>query len=305
MDNKSSITALMSAFGRAYHNENAPAPIFSDTMARGLMSDEEYRMIAACILDGMDFFAPGMKGYFANNKDALRYLVNTQIAPTPLARARFCEDSLKTAIRTGTKQYVILGAGLDTFAFRERQFMAEHRVYEVDYPTTQADKKLRISRAGWSVPDNLRFVPMDFTKDDLESELLKAGFDTTQKTFFSWLGVSMYLYRNDIEKLLRSISSFAAEGSSLLFDYADAGLFLSDVKRVQNMVAMAKVGGEEMKSGFEQLSMELMLSDHDFLVYEHLCSDEIQKLYFNGRTDNLSAFEHINYVHAVLKKSVC
>ena len=91
------ITALMSAFGRAYHTQNAENPIFPDTKVRELMTDEEYSMIAGYILSGIDFFAPDKKDSFANNEEILKYLVNPQIAPTPLASAAFCEDALKAS----------------------------------------------------------------------------------------------------------------------------------------------------------------------------------------------------------------
>ena len=197
---------------------------------------------------------------------------------------------------------MILGAGMDTFAFRCPDLLQTVDVFEVDHPLTQADKEERIRRAGWAVPEKLHFVPVDFTKDDLGTTLLSAGYSPEKKSFFSWLGVSMYLDRASIEGMLRNIAALAADGSDLVFDYADAGLFLSDVKRVQNMLAMAKAGGEEMKSSFDQLSLELMLSECGFLVYEHLNREEIQSRYFSGRTDWLSAFEHIGYAHAVLKK---
>ena len=204
-------------------------------------------------------------------------------------------------MRTGTEQYVILGAGLDTFAFREPEFMKKYMVYELDHPKTQADKIQRIDRAGLDIPQNLIFVGVDFTKDDLCEMLLSAGFDNTKKTFFSWLGVSYYLFRDDIEKMLKSIASIAADGSTLLFDYADAGLFLSDEKRVQNMVAMAKAGGEEMKSSFDYWSMEQMLSNYGFLIYEILEPKDIQTRIIGKR--GMKAFEHINYVQAVIKKT--
>ena len=126
MNNKTSITALMSAFGRAYHIENTKEPIFADTKVRELMTEEEYRQISDYIISGIDFFAPDKKDSFENREKILKYLVNTQIAPTLLARSAFCEDALKTAIHTGTQQYVILGAGLDTFAFREQEFLKKY-----------------------------------------------------------------------------------------------------------------------------------------------------------------------------------
>ena len=293
----------MSAFGRAYHTQNVKNPIFADTKVRELMTDEEYSMIANYILSGLNFFAPDKKDSFANNEETLKYLVNTQIAPTPLARAAFCEDALKASAQTGTEQYVILGAGLDTFAFREQEFIKRYEVFELDHPLTQKDKKERIKRAGWILPDKLHFVPIDFTKDNIGDKLIDAGFKPEKKTFFSWLGVCMYLEQSAIEKVLQNLSTLAADGSDLIFDYADDGLFHAEERRVQNMIAMAKAGGEEMKSSFDQMSLELMLSTHHFLTYEHLSRREIQSRFFSGRNDWLSAFEHINYVHAVLTQN--
>ncbi|MGN1002136.1 MAG: class I SAM-dependent methyltransferase [Oscillospiraceae bacterium] len=299
MEKKASITSLMSAFGRAYHAENAKNPVFADTKAGELLSVDEKKAIAGYILSGMDFFAPDKKGTFASEEDALRYLVYTQIAPTPLARARFCEDSLKAAAATGVEQYVILGAGMDTFAFREPAFLAEHVVFEVDHPLTQKDKRERIQRAGWSIPDNLRFVPVDFSKDDLEEKLLRAGFDTAKKTFFSWLGVSYYLSTEAIESMLTGLSGLAAEGSTLLFDYADEGLFTSQVKRVRNMLAMAAAGGEPMVSCFSSQMLENLLEKHHFRLCQRLSPEDIQREYFSDRTDELSAFEHVAYAAAI------
>lgn len=101
---------------------NGDNPIFTDTKARELMTDEEYRQISDYIISGVDFFAADKKDSFENREEMLEYLVNTQIASTPLVRAAFCEDALKTAIHTGTEQYVILGAGMDTFVFVNRIF---------------------------------------------------------------------------------------------------------------------------------------------------------------------------------------
>lgn len=301
MNDKSSATALMSAFGRAFHAENEQNPIFADTMARRLLIDEEYNLIGNYILQGIDFFAPDKKGKFKSEKDELRYLVNTQIAPTPLARSRFCEDSLKTAMQTGTIQYVILGAGLDTFAFRETNFMKKYKVFEVDHPQTQLDKINRVKRAKLEMPENLFYVPVDFSKDDLKNGLISAGFDPKQKTFFSWLGVSYYLTEEEIEKTLDDIAFLSADGSSLVFDYADENLFSSTVKRVQNMVAMAKAGGEEMKSCFSYAKLEKLLEKHGFLIYELMTEQDIKENYFAGRGEELTAFEHINYITAVHK----
>lgn len=300
MNDKTSLTALMSAFGRAYYTEEE-GTVFADTVAKKLFSAEEYKKIGEYILGGTEFFAPDKKGCFKTEGDALRYLVNTQIAPTPVARARFCEDGLKTAVYAGAKQYVILGAGLDTFAFRNLHLIKSCKVFEVDHPKTQADKIARIGQAGLNIPDELVFVPVDFSKDDLAECLIKAGFDAEKKSFFSWLGVSYYLGLTEIERMLAAIAGLSSDGSSLVFDYADEGLFSSKVRRVQNMLAMAAAGGEPMKTSFSYAELERLLEKHGFLIYELMTSADIQNQYFNG-TD-ITAFEHINFVNAAYKNA--
>ncbi|MGN0812168.1 MAG: class I SAM-dependent methyltransferase [Candidatus Coproplasma sp.] len=303
IDNKASLTSLMSAFARAYHTENAKSPVFSDSVAKRLFNDEEYKAMCGYVVGGLDFFAPDKKGEFESGEETLKYLVNTQLAPTPVARAKYCEDALKTAVMTGTCQYVILGAGLDTFALREGEFLNKYSVFEVDHPVTQSDKRARIERAGLTLPNNLHFVPVDFTKDNLKERLLAAGFDPNKKTFFSWLGVSYYLTVEQIINTLKSIASISAEGSTVVFDYADENLFSSNVRRVQNMLAMAQAGGEGMKSGFSYQQLEKLLEERSFLIYELMTEQDIQSTYFEGRNNNeMSAFEHINYVTAVYKR---
>lgn len=298
-ENQASITALLSAFCRAYHAEHEAHPVFCDSMAKKLMTDDEYAAIGRYILSGADFFEPGKSA--APNDETLRRIVNTALAPTPLCRAAYCEAALRTAVRTGTEQYVILGAGLDTFALRNPAFAAKYGVFEVDRPVTQADKIARIRRAGLPMPEGLTFVGVDFSRDDLCEKLLAAGFDRKKKTFFSWIGVSYYLYKEEIENTLAQIAALSAEGSTLVLDYADAGLFLAEERRVQNMVAMAKAGGEEMRSSFDYMSFDTMFAAHGFLIYEFLTPADIQKQIIDPAGASLAAFEHINYATAVKK----
>lgn len=125
MDNKASITALMSAFGRAFHSENEEHPVFADDLARELMTAEEYAAVQGYVLSGAQFFEPEIDPAKQEPKELVRKLVNTHIAPSPLCRAAYTEKALKTAALTGTKQYVILGSGLDTFAFRKPEFLSK------------------------------------------------------------------------------------------------------------------------------------------------------------------------------------
>ena len=302
MNNKASITALMSAFGRAFHTENEDHPVFADHLAKELMTAEEYAAVQGYILGGAQFFEPEIGSAAWEPKELVRKIVNTHIAPSPLCRSAYTEQALKTAVLTGTKQYVILGAGLDTFAFREKEFLSKHKVFEVDRSAMQADKQERIARAGWTVPDNLAFVPVDFAKDSLTERLTAAGFDPSVKSFFSWLGVTYYLSAEAIDKTLSELSSLCADGGTLVFDYPDENFFDAPGKRVQNTIMMAKAGGEPMQSAFSYPELEKLLETHGFLIYELLTPDDIQKDIIDKPGADLKAFEHVNYCLAVRKK---
>ena len=301
MNNKASITALMSSFGRAFHAENEEHPVFADYLAKELMTAEEYAAVQSYLLGGAQFFEPEIDSAAFQPKELLRQLINTHIAPSPLCRAAYTEQALKTAVLTGTKQYVILGAGLDTFAFREPEFLSKYRVFEVDHPLTQADKLERITRAGWTVPDNLTFVPVDFAKDNLAERLIAAGFDPTAKSFFSWLGVTYYLSAEAINAMLSALSSLCADGSTLVFDYPDENFFDAPEKRVQNTIMMAKAGGEPMQSAFSYSELERLLEKHGFLIYELLTPDDLHRDIIDKAGADLKAFEHVNYCLAVRK----
>lgn len=302
MNNKASITALMSSFGRAFHTENEDHPVFTDHLAKELMTAEEYAAVQGYILGGAQFFEPEIDPAKQELNALVLKLVNTHIAPSPLCRAAYTEQALKTAVLTGTKQYIILGAGLDTFAFREPEFLSKHRVFEVDHPQTQKDKLERITRAGWTVPDNLTFVPIDFTKDSLTERLTAAGFDPSVKSFLSWLGVTYYLSAEAIDKTLDELSLLCADGSTLVFDYPDKSFFDAPEKRVQNTIMMAKAGGEPMKTAFSYGELEKLLAKHGFLIYELLTPEDIQKAVIDKVGADLKAFEHVNYCLAVRKK---
>lgn len=301
MNNHASITALMSSFGRAFHAENEEHPVFADHLAKELMTADEYAAVQGYVLGGAQFFEPEIDPAALQPKELLRRLVNVHIAPSPLCRAAHTEQALKTAVLTGTKQYVILGAGMDTFAFRELEFLSKYRVFEVDHPLTQADKLERITRAGWTVPDNLTFVPVDFTKDSLMERLIAAGFDPSVKSFFSWLGVTYYLSAEAIGKTLSELSSLCADGSTLVFDYPDENFFNAPEKRVQNTIMMAKSGSESMQSAFSYGELEKLLETHGFLIYELLTPDDIQRGIIDKAGADLKAFAHVNYCLAVRK----
>lgn len=288
----SSLTALMSAFSRAYHYKNSTSPVFSDSIAEKLFSGEEYENIER-LISGSDCCS------FGDAKDVISHSINTMFAPTPLARAKFCEESLKSAVKLGAEQYVILGCGYDTFSARNNNLGL--KIFEIDKESTIKDKMKRLDRAGIKINNNTAIISADLSRENLKNVLERSGFDFGKKTFFSCLGLFYYMSKDDIEKLFKSISSFGAEGSTVVFDFADNHLFSSSVPRVKNMLEMAEQSGEKMASCFSLEELEIMLGKYDFYIYEFLNSQDIQSRYFAKNADGITAFEHIDYALAVLK----
>ncbi|MGF9915865.1 class I SAM-dependent methyltransferase [Paenibacillus ehimensis] len=300
---ESSLTSLISAFGRAYHSQYDTPKIFDDFLAVNLISQQEFSDIREHMIRGIPFFNQDMAERFQDNPDEiLKWIVQVQLSPTPLARAAYCENVLLNEVRLGLKQYVILGAGLDTFCFRHPELSNRLEIFEVDHPATQEFKKKRLNQAKFDIPSNLHFVPMDFTRQFAYQHLVEEGFEN-QKTFFSLLGVSYYLTKEEISSLLCHLFAKVPAGSSIVMDYADENLFEEKGRfnRVEHMVSMASASGEPMKSCFTYDEIENLLEPSGLLIYEHLSPAAIQDLFFSHRTDDLSAFETIHYIHAVKK----
>ncbi|MGG3729316.1 class I SAM-dependent methyltransferase [Bacillus wiedmannii] len=300
---EASVTSLVSAFGRAYHSEFDRPKIFDDYVTKDFISKKERNEIEMNMVQGIHFFNTDIAEKFQDNpQEILKWITQVQLSSTPLARAAYCERVLLHEITLGAKQYVILGAGLDTFSFRHRELENEIEIFEVDHPSTQKFKRERIKDAELETPNNLHFISMDFTKGFSSEQLRNEGFEN-KKTFFSLLGVTYYLTKEELSSLIECLFAMVPEGSSIVFDYPDENLFTEKglSNRVENMVKMATVGGEPMKSCFSYTEMEALLEKAGLLIYEHLSPEDIHTLYFEGRNDYLKAFETVHYVHAVKK----
>lgn len=278
---KASLTALISAFARTYVNKHSDFITFRDIYAEKLFTEEEFRQI---------------EGFISVEHSDVTDYVNTSLAPTPLGRSKFCEECLETAEKTGTQQYVILGCGYDTFSLRNTD--PNLQIFEIDKAAVIADKLRRIKRAGLKIPQNAHYISADLSRENIGTVLDKNGFDKRKKTLFSCLGLLYYLTNDEISALFESIAAVASNGSSVVFDFPDSHLFSSNVPRVKEMLKMAEMSGEPMKSCFGYGELEKILEKHGFLLYEFLNRDEIQHRFFDG--SELTAFENINYAQAVL-----
>ncbi len=212
------------------------------------------------------------------------------------ARSRYAEDQLARAVRQGARQYVIVGAGLDTFAYRNPHEPIGLRVFKVDHPATQAWKKERLRAAGIAIPQTLTFVPIDFENQKLPDALHNAGFDATQAAFFSWQGVTMYLERETVLSTLRFIASCGSgararggSGGGVAFDYIVPRKSLSWMRRFVFDVMARRVAraGEPFRTFFEPEELTGELERIGFQSIENIGGAEINARYFSGRTDGL------------------
>jgi len=298
-----SLTALMAAYQRGYHAEYDDPKIFNDFLAFYLLLPEEraafgqqYRKIAEKYLPVST----------ASNQDALQFFIqNMSSTSDMISRARYTEDKLNEAVNSqGVCQYVILGAGLDTFAFRHPKMVEKIQVFEVDHPATQISKRQRIASLEWSTPLNLHFIPVDFTKDKLETTLLRSSYNSNATSFISWLGVTYYLPRNTVFAALRTFATIAPAGSNIIFDYYDDAAFSLDkvAPRMQGWKQYTKQAGEPIITGFDPSTLARELESIGLCIRETLCPSDIEKRYFQGRLDNYHATEHTHFVLATIKE---
>ena len=300
-NNESSLTSLVSAFSRAYHAKEDRPIIFNDYVAQDLLLPEEYQAISTNMTNGLAFFSPKMAEQLKDDREAiLKWVTQIQLSPTPLARAAYTEDVVLRECQLGAEQYVILGAGLDTFAWRH-DALTNVTIFEVDHPSTQAFKRARLRQAGFENPPHVKFIAMDFTNELSLHKLVAAGFDLSKKTIFSMLGVTYYLTKEIFQQLIRLFFQDLPKGSSIIFDIADEQLFTKAgiFNRVQNMVQMAFASGEQMMYASSISDLEKLLANEQLLIYEHLSPQAIQNQFFANRHDDLQAFETIHYIHAV------
>jgi methyltransferase (TIGR00027 family) len=201
-------------------------------------------------------------------------------------RSRFAEDERESALNSGATQYVILGAGLDTYAYRSNH--ENERVFEVDLPSTQSIKVASIQQLAINPTCSVDYVACDFAENALEESLLAASFDKNQKTFFSWLGVVPYLDASAIEQTLKFIASCAC-GSTLVFDYMVDPNNLSEIEKMVITILSAQLaaGGEPLKSFFDPQLLAKTLADSGFTKVEDISPEYLNARYLAARDDGL------------------
>ena len=267
-------TAEGAVMGRATHTLHAENPVLNDTWAIELLGeksraeardpDHERRGREA---SGFDF---------------------RLILAVGIGSLRYAEDEVDRAMREGIRQYVILGAGFDTFALRRTDAVGRLQVFEIDFPDVQALKRERIARAEAAPAQLPIFVPVDFETMSLTEELLAAGFDPKAPSVWSWMNTIPYLTNEATEGSLEEIATLMAPGSRIALNYSgDVPLTQAQIDYLGTLGEIVREGGEPMKSRWKPEDFEAMLRERGLRVLDHSTEADLRERYFKGRSDGL------------------
>jgi methyltransferase (TIGR00027 family) len=264
-----SLTAYRVALSRAAHQILDAPRVLEDPVAVAIVGERGVAEIRAARLRFQLPPARYLRGFLA-------------------ARSRVAEDALAQAVRAGVRQYVVLGAGLDTFAYRGCRAAAQLRMFEVDHPATQAWKRRQLAAGGIAVPESLSFVAVDFETETLSARLPSAGWRAEEPTLFSWLGVTMYLTRAAVISILAYVAGLP-RGGGIVFDYAVPRATLGLVGRMAAGALLRRVAaaGEPWKTFFAPTELASELSALGFVRLEDLGPEQLNARFFAGRGDGL------------------
>ncbi|HEX3438206.1 MAG TPA: class I SAM-dependent methyltransferase [Pseudacidobacterium sp.] len=272
-EGKPSLTAFAVAGRRAAHQLIDHPPLVLDDP------------IAVPILGPYAAFA------ITSNPEKHRHPFSFAMRAFMVARSRYAEDHLRLAVADGVRQYVVLGAGLDTFAYRNPYPLEHLKVFEIDHPTTQQWKRELLSAANIALPENLSFVPVDFERQTLISALTESGFDFQQPAYFSWLGVTPYLTLEAFRSTLKAVAALP-NNTGITFEYVLPRASLSERARTSFDLIAARVEkiGEPFQLFFTPEQMRDELEIHGFSKIEELTSADINTRYFSERNDGLRLY---------------
>ena len=266
---------------RGHHARFAPDPVFEDTLGAALTSDRwrtiiEQPWLRRFVIEGV--FRPM---HWA--------------AGSVLGRARYLEDQLEVAIAGGCTQYVIVGAGMDSFAARRGHALPHVRVIELDHPATQRVKRTRLAALPGDRDARVDYVSVDFEKEDVASALRRSSFDPHAVTMFSWMGVSYYLPRETVYAVIEQLGTCGAPGSQIIFDYSAPSETHSHSRRLSRKLAntITRRMGEPQVSSFADEEVRTRVSELGLDVVEIVTGDHLRLAYFNNRPDGLRPPPHL------------
>ena len=276
-------TADGAALGRAIHLLYARPVVFADYYALDLVSAPARFVCRSPLLYRL-FLKRGVAPY-------LDFVAST------LSAMRYLEDRLAEAVHEAFTQYVVLGAGLDSFALRRLDLCQTLRVFEVDHPATQALKRERIERFLGAPPEHLEFVPADFERQSLEEVLANSGFDPGARTLFSWIASIPYIDASAVHETFRAIADLSAEGSEIVFNFGSWGASSGGGSMNQALDRATQRRGEPLKSSFEPEALLRAVCDMGYARVALLDSDAQTRRYFADRSDGLRVVADSQLAH--------
>jgi methyltransferase (TIGR00027 family) len=279
---RASTTAMGTALMRAAHTRLDSPVLIDDPWGDLFVLDAEREaMLARAGTDDLDAVLRAHPSY-----------------GTVILRAHYAESALSDAVARGIRQYVIIGAGMDSFALRRPEFAHELEVFEVDHPDTQQLKAQRLAQREIATPDGLHLVAADLSETPLDVALAGSEFRSDQPTFFSWLGVTTYLTRDANLATLAAIASCAPEGSELVFSYAEQSMLASDSELMQRARDHVASVGEPWVSGFEPSQLDADIRRAGLWLLEDLGPEELNARYCSERHDGLLPSHGSHVAHA-------
>jgi methyltransferase (TIGR00027 family) len=287
-------TALATSLMRAAHTRLDPSPLIDDLWGDRLVPESASELLRQAALSRLQ--GDALKKALDSPGSVLdQSLLQSRSYANVVTRTRYAEDALKTASEAGVRQYVLIGAGFDSFALRRPPYAAALQIFEIDFPATQLLKIERIAACGVHLPDSVHFVAADLSQVSVAAALARSSFDPAKPTFFSWLGVTMYLTREANIATMTSLASCSPAGSEVVFTYLDARLFQAQSESFRELQARVASLGEPFQSGFNPGSLAASLAGCGLTLIEDLDGDDIAHRYDPDGSHRLgqSAFSHI------------
>lgn len=287
---RASLTAMGTSLMRAYHTRSASEPLVHDPWGDRLVSEADREKLRQMALSGLS--AADRERLEALEPDELMavFVSSHPSYGTVIIRTRYAEDALAEAVARGVRQFVIVGAGLDSFALRRPAVATDVEVFELDRPDTQEVKLERLAQCGVESPPRVQFVAADLGVEGVDEALMRSSFDPGKPSFFSWLGVTVYLTRAANLKTLQAIASCGTPGSELVFDFIDQRALDSPPSDADTTRARAQFASvsEAWVSGFRPSELGQDLRAIGLELLEDLSPDDLRKRYCIGREDELA-----------------
>jgi methyltransferase (TIGR00027 family) len=290
-EGQSSRTAEAAAALRANHFQNAKNPVFSDPFAFELTSQGWKTLLSTPLT---------VRIINSSVFNRSLGLLTGQV----VGRSRYAEDQLNAAIERGVRQYVLVGAGLDSFTLRQAQQYAQLKIYEVDHPDTQAAKQDKLRQFG-ELPTNVEFVSIDFEKESIADALVRSSFKQDHAAFFSWLGTTHYLEPETTLNTLASIAQIAAQGSEVVLDYSIDYRELAGVERLGTLFVsqFTRFLKEPLKGQFRPKTLHQAVAQMGYQVVEDLSGNGLSERYFHARADNIRHTIATHMLHLRVQKN--